>query len=34
MWSAMWTGTEWDDGTEFPYPYAVTYWREMPAAPQ
>lgn len=34
MWSAMWTGTEWDDGTEFPDPHAVTYWREMPAAPQ
>lgn len=34
MWSALWTGTRWDDGTEFPDPHAVTHWREMPAAPQ
>ncbi|MEG2663250.1 MAG: DUF551 domain-containing protein [Hafnia sp.] len=34
MWSAIWTGTRWDDGTEFPDPHAVTHWREMPAAPQ
>ncbi|ENT3297212.1 DUF551 domain-containing protein [Enterobacter asburiae] len=34
MWSAIWTGTKWDDGTEFPDPHAVTYWQEMPAAPQ
>ncbi|EDR6114671.1 DUF551 domain-containing protein [Salmonella enterica subsp. enterica] len=34
MWSAIWTGTKWDDGTEFPDPHAVTHWQEMPAAPQ
>lgn len=34
MWSAMWTGAKWDDGTEYPDPHAVTHWREMPAAPQ
>jgi len=34
MWSAIWTGTKWDDGTELPDPHAVTHWQEMPAAPQ
>ena len=34
MWSAIWTGTKWDDGTEFPDPHAVTHWQEMPAAPE
>ncbi len=34
MWSAIWTGTKWDDGTEFPDPHAVTHWQEMPTAPQ
>ncbi|WP_250308810.1 DUF551 domain-containing protein [Escherichia coli] len=34
MWSAMWNGNRWDDGTEYPDPYSVTHWREMPAAPQ
>ena len=34
MWSAIWTGTKWDDGTEVPDPHAVTHWQEMPAAPQ
>lgn len=34
MWSAIWTGTTWDDGTEVPDPHAVTHWQEMPAAPQ
>ncbi|MCA2172248.1 DUF551 domain-containing protein [Escherichia coli] len=34
MWSAMWTGEKWNDGTEYPDPHAVTHWREMPAAPQ
>ncbi|MGG5838836.1 DUF551 domain-containing protein, partial [Huaxiibacter chinensis] len=34
MWSALWTGTKWDDGTEFPDPHPVTHWQEMPAAPQ
>ena len=34
MWSAIWTGIKWDDGTEYPDPHAVTHWREMPAAPQ
>lgn len=34
MWSAMWNGNRWDDGTEYPDPHAVTHWREMPAAPQ
>ncbi|HAH2475139.1 TPA: DUF551 domain-containing protein [Escherichia coli] len=33
MWSAMWNGNRWDDGTEYPDPYSVTHWREMPAAP-
>lgn len=34
MWSAMWNGNRWDDGTEYPDPRSVTHWREMPAAPQ
>ena len=34
MWSAMWNGNRWDDGTESPDPHSVTHWREMPAAPQ
>ncbi|EFG3357296.1 TPA: ead/Ea22-like family protein [Escherichia coli] len=34
MWSAMWNGYRWDDGTEYPDPHSVTHWREMPAAPQ
>ncbi len=34
MWSAMWNGNRWDDGTEYPDQYSVTHWREMPAAPQ
>ncbi|EAB8206836.1 DUF551 domain-containing protein [Salmonella enterica] len=34
MWSAMWNGKRWDDGTEYPDPHSVTHWREMPAAPQ
>lgn len=32
MWSAMWNGNRWDDGTEYPDPHSVTHWREMPAA--
>lgn len=34
MWSAIWTGTRWDDGTDVPDPHTVTHWKEMPAAPQ
>ncbi|MFX1230998.1 DUF551 domain-containing protein [Escherichia coli] len=34
MWSAIWNGNRWDDGTEYPDPLSVTHWREMPAAPQ
>lgn len=34
MWSAMWNGNRWDDGTEYPDPHAVTHWREMPSALQ
>ncbi|EQT20983.1 DUF551 domain-containing protein [Escherichia coli] len=34
MWSAMWNGNRWDDGTEYPDPHSVTHWREMPAAQQ
>ena len=34
MWSAMWNGNRWDDGTEYPDPHSVTHWREMPEAPQ
>ncbi|BEA22032.1 hypothetical protein VEE13_26820 [Escherichia coli] len=34
MWSAMWNGNLWDDGTEYPDPHSVTHWREMPAAPK
>ncbi|ENR1437905.1 DUF551 domain-containing protein [Escherichia coli] len=34
IWSAMWNGNRWDDGTEYPDPHSVTHWREMPAAPQ
>lgn len=34
MWSAMWNGNRFDDGTEYPDPHSVTHWREMPAAPQ
>ncbi|ENS4918907.1 DUF551 domain-containing protein [Escherichia coli] len=34
MWSAMWNGNRWDDGTEYPDPHSVTHWREMPVAPQ
>ncbi|EMY2701378.1 DUF551 domain-containing protein [Escherichia coli] len=34
MWSAMWNGNRWDDGTEYLDPHSVTHWREMPAAPQ
>ena len=34
MWSAMWNGNRWDDGTEYPDPHSVTHWREMPAALQ
>ena len=34
MWSAMWNGNRWDDGTEYPDPHSVTHWREMPASPQ
>ncbi|EMQ2223303.1 TPA: DUF551 domain-containing protein [Citrobacter freundii] len=34
MWSAMWNGNSWDDGTEYPDPHEVTHWRKMPAAPQ
>ncbi|ELX9473573.1 DUF551 domain-containing protein [Escherichia coli] len=33
MWSAMWNGNRWDDGTEYPDPHSVTHWREMPEAP-
>ena len=33
MWSAMWNGNRWDDGTEYPDPHSVTHWREMPAEP-
>ncbi len=34
MWSAMWNGNRWDDGSEYPDPHSVTHWREMPAAPK
>ncbi|EIX8852536.1 DUF551 domain-containing protein [Escherichia coli] len=34
MWSAMWNGNRWDDGTEYPDTHSVTHWREMPAAPK
>lgn len=34
MWSAMWNGNRWDDGTEYTDPHSVTHWREMPAAPK
>ncbi|EBQ6480575.1 DUF551 domain-containing protein [Salmonella enterica] len=34
MWSAMWNGNRWDDGTEYPNPHSVTHCREMPAAPK
>ncbi|END7928886.1 DUF551 domain-containing protein [Escherichia coli] len=34
MWSAMWNGNRWDDGTEYPDPHSVTHWREMPAVPK
>ncbi|EHI0489060.1 DUF551 domain-containing protein [Escherichia coli] len=34
MWSAMWNGNRWDDGTEYPDPHSVTHWREMPEAPK
>ncbi|EEW5487130.1 DUF551 domain-containing protein [Escherichia coli] len=34
IWSAMWNGNRWDDGTEYPDPHSVTHWREMPAAPK
>ncbi|WP_261400133.1 DUF551 domain-containing protein, partial [Citrobacter werkmanii] len=34
MWSAMWNGNSWDDGTEYPDPHEVTHWREMPAPPK
>ena len=34
MWSAMWNGNRWDDGTEYPDPHSVTHWREMPVAPK
>ncbi|MEB1002949.1 DUF551 domain-containing protein, partial [Citrobacter freundii] len=34
MWSAVWNGNSWDDGTEYPDPHEVTHWREMPAQPQ
>ncbi|CAD6037513.1 DUF551 domain-containing protein [Escherichia coli] len=34
MWSAMWNGNRWDDGTEYPDPHSVTHWREMPASPK
>ena len=34
MWSAMWNGNSWDDGTEYPDPHEVTHWREMPSAPK
>lgn len=34
MWSAMWNGNRWDDGTEYPDPHSVTHWQKMPAAPQ
>lgn len=34
MWSAMWNGNRWYDGTEYPDPHSVTHWREMPAAPK
>jgi len=34
MWSAMWNGNRWDDGTEYPDPHSVTHWSEMPAAPK
>lgn len=34
MWSAMWNGNRWDDGTEYPDPHSVTHWREIPAAPK
>ena len=34
MWSAMWNGNRWDDGTEYPDPHSVTHWCEMPAAPK
>ncbi|HDI7966409.1 TPA: DUF551 domain-containing protein [Escherichia coli] len=34
MWSAMWNGNRWNDGTEYPDPHSVTHWREMPAAPK
>lgn len=33
MWSAIWNGNRWDDGTEYPDPHAVTHWREMPETP-
>lgn len=33
MWSAMWNGNRWDDGTEYPDPHSVTHWREVPAEP-
>ncbi|EJE0351734.1 DUF551 domain-containing protein, partial [Escherichia coli] len=26
MWSAMWNGNRWDDGTEYPDPHSVTHW--------
>ncbi|MGY9223096.1 DUF551 domain-containing protein [Citrobacter freundii] len=34
MWSAMWNGNRWDDGTEYPDPHSVIHWRKMPAAPK
>ncbi len=34
MWSAIWSGQFWDDGSSIPAPHSITHWREMPAAPQ
>lgn len=34
MWSAIWSGQFWDDGSTIPDPRSITHWREMPAAPQ
>lgn len=34
MWSAIWSGQFWDDGSTIPDPHSITHWREMPAAPR
>jgi len=34
MWSSMWNGGFWDDGTDSSEPYPITHWRFMPNPPQ